>query len=742
MKTRPGVAALALCALLPPLSQAQHEPRTRAPLPSAAVIAALPADGGDEFNRLIHEASPYLRQHARNPVDWFPWGSEAFELAQKENKPVFLSVGYSTCHWCHVMEHESFEDPEVAELMNEHFVCIKVDREERPDIDDVYMTVTQQMTGRGGWPMTVVMTPDKRPFFAGTYFPKRGAGRRVGMMELVPRISEAWSEQPGEVSQMADSLVARLRQVTGGTPGEALEASLLGATTEALKERFDPVRGGFSQAPKFPVPHNVRLLMRQYARTGDGQLLEMVEKTLQEMRRGGIWDHVGFGFHRYSTDRRWLVPHFEKMLYDQALISMAYVEAWQITKKPEYRQTASEIFEYVLRDLTDSTGGFYSAEDADSEGEEGLFYLWRVEELEAVLGEDDARFASSIWNVTAEGNYADEATGRKTGRSIPHYVGSLEARARELGMEPDELARRTETVRSKLFAAREGRIHPFKDDKILTDWNGLMIAALAKGGAAFGETRYVDAARKAADYLMSTLTGEQGRLFKRARGGQVSLPGMLEDYAFATWGLLNLYEATFDVRYLKAAKRLTDTSIEHFRDTEQGGFFLAPDDGEALIVRSKGAYDGAIPSGNSVAALNVIRLSRYTGTERYAELCESTMSAFSGLANRSPDGMTQMMMALDYVVGPSFEVVVAGELGSEDTRAMLAKLRANYLPSMVVLHRPGGTEPPIGELAPYVLGQGPRAGRATAYVCQDFVCSEPTADLQVMLERLAHRRED
>ncbi|MFT5051639.1 MAG: hypothetical protein ACI8QZ_003059 [Chlamydiales bacterium] len=730
---------VALCASAS-IHAGPSEGQSRKPLPTAEEIAQLPADGGPEFNRLVHEASPYLRQHARNPVDWFPWGDEAFALAAKLSKPVFLSIGYSTCHWCHVMEHESFEDEAVAALMNEHFVCIKVDREERPDIDDVYMTVTQQTTGRGGWPMTVIMTPDKKPFFAGTYFPKNGAGGRPGMMELLPQISSAWTDQRENVVEHADKLVASLQSATQGTPGKALESSLLERAYKNLNTRYDNARGGFNTAPKFPVPHNLRFLMRYHARQGaDSSLaLDMVERTLREMRNGGIWDHVGFGFHRYSTDRQWLVPHFEKMLYDQALLSAAYIEGWQVTGKAEYRQTACEIFEYVLRDLSAPGGGFFSAEDADSEGEEGLFYFWNANELIGILGKEDGDFAINLWGVKREGNFAEERSGRRTGHNILHFPSVGRALDDAKSIPQGALAERIEGIRKRLFDVRERRVHPFKDDKILTDWNGLMIAALAKGGAAFSEPRYTEAARRAADYMLGTLTDDEGRLFKRARGAQVSLPGMLEDYAFATWGLLNLYEATFDVTYLRAGIAYTDLAIAHFWDAERGGFFMAPDDGEELIVRAKDAYDGAIPSGNSVAALNLVRISRFTGDEKYLELAGETMSAFAGAARRDPASMTQMMLALNYQQGPSFEVVIAGTPGAEDTEAMLAKLRQSFLPNAVVVLRPTDEEEPaICEIAGYTLYQTARGGKATAYVCQDFACAAPVTDAASMSKLMA-----
>ena len=477
----------------------EKERHVRKPLPSLEEISQLPPDGGEEFNRLIFEKSPYLLQHARNPVDWYAWGEEAFRAAAAQNKPVFLSIGYSTCHWCHVMEHESFEDDEVATLLNEAFICVKLDREERPDLDHIYMTVTQAMNdGNGGWPMTVIMTADKKPFFTGTYFPKRGRYGRWGMVDLIPKISEAWQNQREGIVQQADHVASQLQKMVAGVPGESLDLSTLDRAYAELGGRYDRVRGGFSVSPKFPVPHNMRFLMRYYARTGTASALSMAETTLVEMRKGGVWDHVGLGFHRYSTDREWFLPHFEKMLYDQALLTLAYVEAWQVTGKADYRKTADEILAYVSRELTDPAGGFYSAEDADSEGEEGLFYLWTWSELMEALGEEDGKFAAEIFGAEVNGNYREESSGAATGKNILFLEKSLAIVAKEQGMELAALEQRLESIRQRLFAIREPRIHPFKDDKVLTDWNGLMIAAYAAAGRAFDHKGHIATARRAA----------------------------------------------------------------------------------------------------------------------------------------------------------------------------------------------------------------------------------------------------
>jgi uncharacterized protein YyaL (SSP411 family) len=709
----------------------------RRPLPSPEEIAALPPDGGPEFNRLIHEKSPYLLQHARNPVDWYPWGAEAFERAAADDKPIFLSIGYSTCHWCHVMEHESFEDEEVASLMNASFVCIKVDREERPDLDQVYMTVTQQLTGSGGWPMTVVLAPDKRPFFAGTYFPKSGRSGRPGMMELVPALADAWKNRREDVMKSAEQITSELARATGGAPGTKPTAATLDLCYEQLAARYDPQLGGFGRAPKFPTPHNLRFLLRYHARSGEEQALDMVESTLSQMRKGGIWDHVGFGFHRYSTDREWLLPHFEKMLYDQALIAMACIEAAQATGKREYERTAREIFTYVLRDMTSPEGAFYSAEDADSEGEEGLFYLWTPEELVQALGPEDGELAIRVYGVEKGGNFTDQASGQKTGESILHLSEDLAEIAAREKLEPAILEARLESIRSRLFAVREEREHPLKDDKVLTEWNALMISALARAASAFGDEGYARAASRAADFMLAKLRDEKGRLYKRYRAGEASLAGVLDDYAYTVAALIDLYEAAFDERYLAAAVELDEAMRSHFWDERRGGLFLAPDDGEALIVRSKECYDGALPSGNSVAAMNFLRLARLTGAEELSERADAIFGAFGGDVTRAPSSTTELMLALDFATGPSHEIVLVGERGAADTRALEAKLREVFLPNKVVLFRPASEkEPAIARLAPFVSEQEALEGRATAYVCRDFACEAPTNDPERLLASL------
>ncbi len=688
-------------------------------------------------NRLIHEKSPYLLQHAHNPVDWYTWGEEAFEKARRENKPVFLSIGYSTCHWCHVMARESFQDQEVARLMNEVFVSIKVDREERPDLDTMYMTACHMLAGGGGWPLTIIMTPEKKPFLAATYVPRESRFGRIGMLELISQIKDAWARRPEESFKVADQGTAAMRRATQGMAGSGLDKSVLKLAYEQLSERFDEVRGGFGEAPKFPTTHNLFFLLRWWRRTGDRKALDMAERTLQAMRLGGIYDQVGFGFHRYSTDSKWFLPHFEKMLYDQATLSMAYLEAYQATRKREYEQTAREVLDYVLRDMQAPEGGFYSAEDAESEGEEGRFYVWTVEEIRGVLGREASELVTTVYNLEAAGNFTDEATGTRAGRNILFMEKTPAEIAAGLGMTEPDLRTHLEAARRELFVARRRRVRPHKDDKVLTDWNGLMIAALAKGAQALDEPRFAEEAGRAARFILANLTRPDGRLLHRYRDGESAFQANVDDYAFLIWGLLELYEASLDVYYLHTALDLNRTFVEHFWDGTKGGFYFAPDDGDHLLVRQKEVYDGAVPSGNSVAMLNLLRLGRITGDSGLEEKAAAIGQAFSALVRQFPSGYTQLMVALDFAVGPSSEVVIAGNLQSEDTRRMLKVLRESYSPNKVVIFRPDAEDSPaIADIAPFTQGQTSIDGRATAYVCRNQSCTLPTTEAGRMLELL------
>jgi uncharacterized protein YyaL (SSP411 family) len=688
-------------------------------------------------NRLISQKSPYLLQHANNPVDWYSWGKEAFEKAKKENKPIFLSIGYSTCHWCHVMEQESFEDEEVAELMNDVFVSIKVDREERPDIDSFYMAVCTAMTGSGGWPLNIIISPDKKPIFAGTYIPKRSIYQRVGMMELIPHVSDLWKKQRNEMESLGDQIISSLSEVS--IKGDELNEDTLHNAYEQLFGIFDEQHGGFGNAPKFPSPHNLNFLLRYWKRTGDNMALHMVVETLKAMRRGGIYDHIGFGFHRYATDSRWLVPHFEKMLYDQALLAMAYIEGYQATGTKEFKDTVKEVFTYVLRDMTDQLGGFYSAQDADSEGVEGKFYVWTLEEIQGVLGKN-ADLAVKIFNIASDGNYSDEVSGKGTGKNIPYLKKSIPELALEFEMQEDEFKHHLGSARQKLFTAREKRIPPGKDDKILTDWNGLMIAALAKGARVFNEPEYGTAATKAADFILTKMRRQEEGLYHRYRDGESAVPAFLDDYAFFVWGLLELYETTFNVSYLKIALELTEFQLKHFWDEGNGGFFFTSDEDTEMPFRKKEFYDGAVPAGNSIAMQNLLRLGRMTGNPEFEKKAMENGLAFSGKVSTSPAGYTMLMQALDFVIGPSSEVVIAGNPNEEDTKAMLEALRHAFIPNMVVIFHPTDEEfPEITNIAGFVGDLKSIEGKATAYVCQNYACKLPTNDKETMLELLKLR---
>ena len=713
----------------------ENEP-SPSPIPGPDQLRLLPRDGGPDFNRLVFEKSPYLLQHAANPVDWHPWNEEAFQKAKNQDKPVFLSIGYSTCHWCHVMEHESFEDPQVASLINENFIPIKVDREERPDLDQIYMAVCQAVTGTGGWPLTIILTPDREPFFAGTYFPKESRFGRTGLMELIPKLAELWQTKRGELLESADQIVSFLRQDNQPASGE-LEKEIFDKAYQQLSGRFDSLQGGFGSAPKFPSAHNLIFLLRYWHHSGQDHALDMVEKTLQKMRLGGIFDQVGFGFHRYSTDPNWLLPHFEKMLYDQAMLVMAYVEAYQATGKSEYAQTAREILSYVLRDMTSPEGGFYSAEDADSEGEEGLFYLWTPAEFREYLGDKGSDLFINLLNLKEGGNFSDESTKTKTGQNIIYLNKSLIEIAQEIDLSENQLIELWNKTRQMLFDIREKRIHPLKDDKILTDWNGLMIAACAKAASVLEEPLYALAAKNAADFIWDRLRAEDGKLLKRYRDGEAGLPAHLDDYAYLVWGFLELYEAVFDPVYLKRAIDLNQMMLSEFWDDQNGGLFFTAEGQADLIVRKKEIYDGAVPSGNSIAAFNLLRIGRMTANPELEEKARLIGSAFSDQVAPTPMGYTQLLSAMIFALGSTYEVVITGDPEGDDTKSMLDALNRTYIPNKVTLFRPIGEKESIIEgLAKYTANQNSIDGKATAYICKNYTCSAPTTDINEMLNLL------
>ncbi|SDH06016.1 hypothetical protein SAMN04489735_10105 [Aneurinibacillus thermoaerophilus] len=635
-----------------------------------------------------------------------------------------------TCHWCHVMERESFEDEEVAAILNEHYVSIKVDREERPDVDQIYMTVCQAMTGHGGWPLTIIMTPDKEPFFAGTYFPKQSKYGRPGLVDILNQIHSKWLEDRDRVVRTGKQITQAIQEHRIKTKGngELTEQTLQEAYSQYVST-FDGEYGGFGSAPKFPSPHNLAFLLRHWKLTGEERALAMVEKTLDAMRRGGIYDHIGFGFARYSVDREWLVPHFEKMLYDNALLALIYLDAYQATKKEEYAETARQIFTYVLRDMTHPEGGFYSAEDADSEGEEGKFYVWRPEEIRQILGEEDGTRFCRIYDITEHGNFEHNT-------SIPNLVRkSLDQAAREEGMELDELKPFIEKCREKLFTARETRVHPHKDDKILTAWNGLMIAALARGTVVLGDTIYVAAAERALRFIQNRLQREDGRLLARYRDEEAAFLGYLDDYAFLIWGLLELYEATFNTDYLSYALELQEKQVALFWDNEEGGFYFYGSDGEALLFRPKELYDGAIPSGNSVAALNLLRLARLTGKEDIARLADEQIAAFAGEVALYPQAHAHFMMAAQFLFGPVKEIIVAAP-NREAAQEIVQEVQTRFMPNAVVSVITDETREKLLLLAPVLTDKTTQDGKATVYICENFACQKPVTSLEELKRQL------
>ena len=694
-------------------------------------------------NRLANEKSPYLLQHAHNPVDWYAWGPEAFAKARAENKPIFLSVGYSTCHWCHVMERESFENGQIADILNREYVAIKVDREERPDVDRIYMTFVQATTGSGGWPMSVWLTPDLQPFFGGTYFPPENRWGHPGFGSVLTQVAAAWRDHTDQCRESAADVVEQLKKQVAVAPahagGVAFDQATLESGFQIFRRTFDTRLGGFGGAPKFPRPSVFNFLLRHHARTGRQEALDMVLLTLREMAKGGMNDQLGGGFHRYSVDGRWFVPHFEKMLYDQAQLAISYLEAYQITAGAQYAATARAIFDYVLRDMTDPGGGFYSAEDADSAIDpahpdlkgEGAFYIWSLEEIQRVLGDGAAPFCYR-YGVEPDGNVESDPHGEFTGKNILYQAHTSEETAARFGIAVESL----EESRRKLFAARAQHVRPHLDDKVLTSWNGLMISALAQGGAILGEPRYAEAARRAAEFLLARMyDAGSGILLRRYRQGDAAIPGFLDDYAALTQGLLDLYEAQFDLRHLQAAVRLTEKQRELFEDAVSGGFFSSAAGEQDLVLRVKEDYDGAEPSGNSLAAMNLLRLAQMTGRADFRESAGKTFAAFASRLSHVPVAVPQMLAACEWVMGQPREVIVAGERTAAG--ALLATLRARFVPSKVVLLV--DSEEARAELTkgvPSIGSMTELGGRAAAYVCRNYTCQLPVtepADLAKLL---------
>ena len=685
-------------------------------------------------NRLISEKSPYLLQHAYNPVDWYPWGEAAFRRAFIEDKPVFLSIGYSTCHWCHVMERESFEDSEIARMMNETFVCIKVDREERPDIDKVYMTACQMMTGTGGWPLSIIMTPEKRPFFATTYLPKESTFGRIGMKELIPSVQKIWELQRDKIYDISSKVAKAFNEPHIGGE-EELDVTILDEAYERLLDSFDAQHGGFGNTPKFPTPEKLTFLLRYWNRTGNENALQMVEKTLLEMGQGGIYDHVGFGFHRYSTDSAWTLPHFEKMLYDQALISIAYTEAYQVTKREVYSETTRQILEYVRREMTSSEGAFFSAEDADSEGVEGKYYLWTLDEIEKILPPREAEVFARAYNVTRVGNPTREYQNNDTKDNVLHKDESTDKIAAEVEMTVAELQNLLTTSIGRLSKRRERRVRPHRDDKVLTDWSGLMVVAYARAARVFKNKEYEISAVRALEFILNKMVQSEGRLYHRFRDGEAAVDGFLDDYAFLVWGLIELYDATLDARYVQVAMDLAAVMIDQFWDEIDGGFFFSGKDSEEVVARKKEAYDGALPSGNSVAMLDLLKLSHMTGDLDLERKANRIARRFAEDVLLMPEAHTHLLSALDFALGPSKEVVIAGGPEESDTTEMIDALRTEFLPNVVVILSTGQGES-SGPLEGTLTDKPRKDDRATAYVCSNYSCKQPTTDLKSMLDLL------
>jgi uncharacterized protein YyaL (SSP411 family) len=689
-------------------------------------------------NRLIHEKSPYLLQHAHNPVDWYPWGAEAFGKAQAENKPIFLSVGYSTCHWCHVMERESFEDAQIAGIMNRHFINIKVDREERPDVDRIYMSYVQATSGGGGWPMSVWLTPDRKPFVGGTYFPPENRYGRPGFPQILARIAEAWERDREKIIDSSDKVLEQLqKQSEVRASGGVLSEATLDAAFQIWQRSFDSRLGGFGGPPKFPRPVVLNFLLRFYARSGNQEALTMVLETLQAMAKGGIHDQLGGGFHRYAVDEYWFVPHFEKMLYDQAQLATSYLEAFQITKDAQYAAVARDILDYVLRDMTDASGGFYSAEDADSvidaahphEKGEGAFYVWPHAEIELELGREHARWFQFRYGVEEDGNVRNDPHGEFAGHNILFEANTLEETALHVERPIEEVRAAFEAAGTKLLTARAKRVRPHLDDKVLTAWNGLMISAFLQGGAILNEPRYTEAARRPIELIRARLYDPlSGVLMRRYRDGDVAIPGFLDDYAFLSQALIDSYETAFRFEDLELAITLTNRMLDLFEDAKQGGLFSTPAEDEDLVMRLKDDYDGAEPSGNSIAARNLLRLARMTGGDRFLSAAQRILQAFSDRMETQSAAVPQMLVALDYSLSAPREIVIAGEADGPGTQELSRTLQREFVPNKIVLLADDQHREQLATWNPAIAGMRPRAQQTAVYVCENYACQLPVTE--------------
>ena len=690
------------------------------------------SDNPKHTNRLINQTSPYLLQHAHNPVNWHPWGEEALEHAKREDKPILLSIGYAACHWCHVMEHESFENEQIAAVMNEHFINIKVDREERPDLDEIYMNAVQMLTGAGGWPMTMFLTPDLKPFYGGTYFPPDNRYGRPGFAQVLLGVEEAYRERHEAVADQADQITAHLNRLSEMEAHDhTLTTDLLDAAYQDYRARFNSQYGGFGDAPKFPPSMGLSLLLRHWLRTGNPNALEMVEVTLEKMACGGMYDQLGGGFHRYSVDARWLVPHFEKMLYDNALLTVTYLEAYQATGKAFYRQIAVETLDYVLREMYNTeVGGFYSTQDADSEGVEGKFFVWTLDEVEALLGKEKAEIYCEYYDITEPGNFE--------GKNILHVQTPPDLFARKLRMDLQALETILAEDKEKLFEVREKRIKPGLDDKILTSWNGLMIRSMAMGYQILGDERYREAAEKSANFVLTQLSQDNGRLLRTHRAGKSHLNAYLEDYAYFIAGLIDFYEATFDVRWLKQAERLNQIMIEQFWDDANGGFFFTSKDHESLITRSKSGYDGATPAGASMAVHSLLRLDKLLAQSDLREKAEITLDIYYHQIESAPSGSAQLLCELDFLLSTPKELVIAGQREDKETKAALRTIHSRFIPNkiMALLDPRAENLQETEAFIPLLEGKKQINDKTTIYVCENYTCKAPTTDLAELESQL------
>jgi uncharacterized protein YyaL (SSP411 family) len=676
-------------------------------------------------NNLINELSPYLQQHAFNPVDWYPWNDKAFQKAIDENKPIFLSIGYSTCHWCHVMEKESFEDEEIANILNKYFISIKVDREERPDIDSIYMTTCQLMTGHGGWPLSIFLTPNKKPFFAGTYFPKENRYGRIGFKDLLLRIKEAWENNLTDIIKSSDEITNSLNQLFVKTETSPINERILDKAFKYFQTTFDNVHGGFGNAPKFPSPHNLIFLLSYWNNKTNSESLNMVLDTLEKMRLGGMYDQIGFGFHRYSTDKHWLVPHFEKMLYDQALLIIAYSFAFQITKKDFFKTTVYEIVEYLTLKMKSNDGAYFSAEDADSEGEEGKFYLWTYDELKNLLSDDEFLLASKFFNIKKYGNYFDEITHTENGKNILHQTYSFEEYSKLNNINLDQLKDKIISIRIKIYNQRENRIHPFKDEKILTDWNSLLIASFSIAGRIFQDDNLLDNAKKIIDFIENKMKSESGVLLHRYKNGKADINATLDDYAFYIWGLIEFYQSTFNFNIVDKISFYVDQSISKFYDEENGGFFLADKNSTDLIIKTKDMYDGAIPSGNSVMIYNLIKLNSILFQNKYNHVIEKTFNYFSNQLAQSPASSTFLLLSyMNYIFPKELVIIYKDEFELNEIKKTIFN---NFLP-LTTINAFHVNNKPDNFKSYELLNE-----KMTYYYCSNFNCKMPTNNFSEIL---------